>query len=97
MEDCAAMAYVPGGGSKSCSYGCLGYGNCVKACPFDAIHIVNGIAVVDKDACKACGIEKLDDTTLSTLASLEALTNKMSLLSSVLFVFSSSSHIPPFN
>ena len=28
------------------------------------------------DACKACGIEKLDDTTLSTLASLEALTNK---------------------
>ena len=41
VEDCAAMAFVPGGGSKSCSYGCLGYGSCVKACPFDAIHIVD--------------------------------------------------------
>ena len=43
------------GGPKSCNYGCLGEGSCVKACPFDAIHIENGIAVVDKDACKACG------------------------------------------
>ena len=28
---------------------------CVQACPFDAIHVVDGVAVVDKDACKACG------------------------------------------
>ncbi len=55
VEDCAAQAFVPGGGAKTCSYGCFGYGNCVKACPFDAIHIVNGIALVDKDTCKACG------------------------------------------
>ena len=55
IEDCGAMAFVPGGGPKSCNYGCLGYGSCVKACPFDAVHIVNGIAVVDKEACKACG------------------------------------------
>ena len=55
VEDCAMVAFVPGGGPKSCSYGCLGFGNCVKACPFDAIHIVDGIAVVDKEACKACG------------------------------------------
>ncbi len=55
VEDCAMVAFVPGGGSKSCNYGCLGYGSCVKACPFDAIHIVDGIAVVDKEACKACG------------------------------------------
>ena len=46
---------VQNGGPKSCSYGCLGYGSCVKACPFDAIHIVDGVAVVDKEACKACG------------------------------------------
>ena len=26
-----------------------------EACPFDAIHVENGIAVVDKEACKACG------------------------------------------
>ena len=55
IEDCAAMAFVPGGGPKSCNYGCMGYGSCVKACPFDAIHVVDGIAVVDKDKCKACG------------------------------------------
>ncbi len=55
LMDCTAMAYVPNGGPKSCNYGCLGYGSCVKACPFDAIHIVDGIAVVDKEACKACG------------------------------------------
>ena len=54
-RDCRMAAMVPGGGDKSCSYGCLGYGSCVKACEFDAIHIVKGIAVVDKDACKACG------------------------------------------
>ena len=50
-----AMNVVPNGGSKACTYGCMGYGSCVKACPFDAIHIVNGIAVVDKGKCKACG------------------------------------------
>ncbi len=55
VEDCTAMAFVPGGGPKSCNYGCMGFGSCVKACPFDAIHIVDGIAKVDRDACKACG------------------------------------------
>ncbi|MDE6991489.1 MAG: RnfABCDGE type electron transport complex subunit B, partial [Lachnospiraceae bacterium] len=55
VEDCAMVRYVPDGGAKSCDHGCLGYGNCVKACPFDAIHIVNGIAEVDKEKCKACG------------------------------------------
>lgn len=55
MESCRAMAFVPGGGPKACKYGCLGCGDCVAACQFDAIHIVNGIALVDKDACKACG------------------------------------------
>ena len=48
-------ALMQNGGSKTCSYGCLGYGSCVKACAFDAIHIVNSIAVVDKEKCKACG------------------------------------------
>ena len=55
VEDCEMMAFIPGGGAKSCTYGCLGFGSCVKACPFHAIHIVDGIAVVDKEACKACG------------------------------------------
>lgn len=55
IEDCRMLSFVPNGGAKSCNYGCLGYGSCVKACPFDAIHVENGIAVVDKEKCKACG------------------------------------------
>ena len=54
-QDCTMLSFVPNGGPKSCNHGCLGYGNCVKACMFDAIHVVNGIALVDKEACKACG------------------------------------------
>lgn len=52
---CADAANIPGGGAKACSYGCLGLGSCVKACEFDAIHVVNGKAVVDKEKCVACG------------------------------------------
>ena len=55
VEDCRMAAFVPNGGPKAFNSGCLGYGTCVKACPFDAIHIVNGIAVVDSEKCKACG------------------------------------------
>ena len=55
VEDCTMVPFVPGGGPKRCNYGCMGYGSCVKACAFDAIHIVNGVAVVDREACKACG------------------------------------------
>ena len=55
VEDCAAMAFVPNGGAKGCKYGCLGFGTCVKACPFDAIHVEDGIAIVDDEKCKACG------------------------------------------
>ena len=34
----------------------MGYGSCVKACAFDAIHVVDGVAVVDKEKCVACGM-----------------------------------------
>ncbi|MBE5945494.1 MAG: RnfABCDGE type electron transport complex subunit B [Lachnospiraceae bacterium] len=55
-KDCKLAANAPGGGPKACSYGCLGFGSCVKACQFDAITIVEGIAVIDKDKCKSCGM-----------------------------------------
>ena len=55
LSDCIMVNMMQNGGPKKCNYGCLGEGSCVKACPFDAIHIVNGVAVVDKEACKACG------------------------------------------
>lgn len=55
VEDCRMLSFVPNGGPKSCNSGCLGFGTCAKVCPFDAIRIVNGIAVVDKEKCRACG------------------------------------------
>lgn len=55
VEDCKMLTFVPGGGPKACDYGCMGYGSCVRVCPFDAIHIVDGIAYVNKEQCKACG------------------------------------------
>lgn len=55
IADCKKMALIPGRGNKTCTYGCMGYGSCVKVCTFDAIHIENGIAVVDKEKCVACG------------------------------------------
>lgn len=50
----ASSLYV---GETACAYGCLGYGDCVVACAFDAIHInpETGIAEVDAEKCTACG------------------------------------------
>lgn len=38
MPSCAAAAGLVGG-SDSCSYSCLGFGDCVQVCPFDAIEV----------------------------------------------------------
>lgn len=53
ITSCAAMALV-NRGSKSCDFGCLGFGDCVQACPFDAISVVDGLAVIHSDLCKGC-------------------------------------------
>ncbi len=56
LNDCKAAMQLTGGGAKACVYGCLGCGSCVRACMFDALSIENGIAVVDKEKCTACGM-----------------------------------------
>ena len=44
------------GGYKTCSFGCLGFGDCVKACPFGAIKMTSsGLPEVDPKKCTACG------------------------------------------
>ena len=50
----AHMTFASEGG---CSNGCLGLGNCVKACNFDAIHInpETQLPEVDEEKCVACG------------------------------------------
>jgi RnfABCDGE-type electron transport complex B subunit len=54
FASCVAAAIVAGGG-KGCSWGCLGLGDCDRACEFNAIHMIdNGLPVVDVDKCTAC-------------------------------------------
>jgi Na+-translocating ferredoxin:NAD+ oxidoreductase RNF subunit RnfB len=50
----AASLYA---GDTGCQYGCLGCGDCVVACDFDAIHMnpVTGLPEVDDEKCVACG------------------------------------------
>jgi len=41
-------------GPGSCAYGCTGFGDCVSVCEYDAIHICNGVAVIDPAKCAGC-------------------------------------------
>lgn len=51
---CSAMKLVSGG-EKLCYYGCLGGGDCVEACTFDAMYMnENGIPEVIEDLCTGC-------------------------------------------
>lgn len=54
LADCASAQAV-GGGDKTCTYGCLGYGSCARVCPVNAITLgSNRLAVVDKSLCIGC-------------------------------------------
>lgn len=53
--DCAAAKLIQGG-PKGCKFGCIGFGNCVKACPFGALSMgADGLPIVDKEICTGCG------------------------------------------
>jgi len=55
VSDCNAAALVQGG-PKACSYGCIGLGSCVEACPFEAIRMgPDGLPEVIEERCTACG------------------------------------------
>ncbi len=56
MKDCLAASLILGG-QKECKYGCLTYGTCVKACPYDAIEMTGkGFPRVIEEKCTACGV-----------------------------------------
>ncbi|MDL2269570.1 RnfABCDGE type electron transport complex subunit B [Desulfosarcina sp. OttesenSCG-928-A07] len=40
---------------QGCIYGCLGFGDCTRACQFDAVHVEDGLARVDYEKCVGCG------------------------------------------
>jgi electron transport complex protein RnfB len=56
INTCTA-AEIVGGGHKACNFGCLGFGDCVRACPFDAIHMGDDrLPHVDELKCTGCGL-----------------------------------------
>jgi len=54
IQDCRA-ANMLNSGPKSCKFGCLGLGTCKKYCNFDAISIIDGVAIIDEEKCVMCG------------------------------------------
>ena len=55
VASCQALSALYGG-QRECHVGCMGLGDCVKACAFDAIHIgPDGYPVVDPEKCVGCG------------------------------------------
>ncbi len=51
-QTCGAANLI--GGVQGCTYGCLGFGDCMRACDYDAIRMVRGLAVIDPEACIGC-------------------------------------------
>ena len=54
VSDCVSANLI-GGGPKGCTYGCLGLASCARACPFNAIELINGLAIVHAEICTGCG------------------------------------------
>jgi H+/Na+-translocating ferredoxin:NAD+ oxidoreductase subunit B len=50
---CVAANLVAG--VQGCTYGCTGFGDCVRVCDYDALHVIDGLATVDYDKCIGCG------------------------------------------
>lgn len=56
LVDCVAADLIQKG-SKACEYGCLGYGNCERVCPFGAITMGDdGLPHIMDDKCTGCGL-----------------------------------------
>lgn len=53
VKTCEAAKLVFGGGMK-CEYGCMGFGDCVDACPFEALAMVDGLPRLAQEKCTGC-------------------------------------------
>jgi Na+-translocating ferredoxin:NAD+ oxidoreductase RNF subunit RnfB len=56
LKSCAA-AKLTTNGTKACSYGCIGFGDCVSVCKFGALSMgADGLPHIDNFACTGCGM-----------------------------------------
>jgi NADPH-dependent glutamate synthase beta subunit-like oxidoreductase len=56
VNTCAAQS-VMSGGQRECTVGCVGAGDCVRACMFGALDMgPDGFPVVNKKKCVGCGV-----------------------------------------
>lgn len=56
LQSCSSVSRLAGG-TLACSSGCFGLGDCVVACPFDAIVMdERGLPRIDASKCTGCGI-----------------------------------------
>lgn len=39
-----------------CDQGCIGCKICERSCKFDAVQVINDVAVIDQEKCKGCGL-----------------------------------------
>lgn len=77
LRTCAAANLVMGG-PKKCLYGCIAYGDCVNACLFDALHMIDGYPKVDEIKCTSCG--KCVEACPKNLFDLESLASTVHVL-----------------
>lgn len=53
--NCAACSTFYNG-KGVCGNACLGYGDCKTVCAYGAVELIDGVAVINKDLCVACGM-----------------------------------------
>lgn len=54
IQDCR-FASMLNSGPKDCKFGCLGFGTCKEYCRFDAISVIDGLAIINEEKCVMCG------------------------------------------
>ncbi len=52
IDTCTAINAQPN--VQACKFGCIGSGDCTRACKFDALHIIDGLATIDYEKCTGC-------------------------------------------
>lgn len=53
IQSCTAASLLHAG-PLECKFGCIGFGDCAKVCPFGAITVENGKPVICEDICVGC-------------------------------------------